>query len=60
MSRGAKIAIGAVGAGLVLWFLTNFWIAALVMLGVPAAAYLLLDPAQRRRLRRVGRRELGR
>ncbi|MGP3970888.1 hypothetical protein [Streptomyces sp. 6N223] len=60
MSRGAKIAIGAVGVGLVLWILTNFWIAALVMLGIPAAAYLMLDSSQRRRLRRVGRKELGR
>ncbi|RBM16652.1 hypothetical protein [Streptomyces sp. PT12] len=60
MSRGAKIAVGGVAVGLVLWILTSFWIAALVMLGVPAAAYLLLDPAQRRRLRRVGRKELGR
>jgi membrane protein implicated in regulation of membrane protease activity len=60
MSRGAKIAIGAVGVGLVLMWLTNFWIAVLVMLGIPAAAYLLLDPSQRRRLRRVSRKELGR
>jgi hypothetical protein len=60
MSRGAKIAIGAVGAGLVLMWLTNFWIAVLVMVGIPAAAYLLLDSSQRRRLRRVGRKELGR
>lgn len=60
MSRGAKIAIGAVGIGLVLWVLTNFWIAVLVMLGIPAAAYLLLDPSQRRRLRRVSRKELDR
>ncbi|MGP4112655.1 hypothetical protein ACTWP5_17305 [Streptomyces sp. 4N509B] len=60
MSRGAKIAVGAVGAGLVLWILTNFWVAALVMVGVPAVAYLALDSSQRRRLRRVGRRELGR
>ncbi|MEO3755356.1 hypothetical protein [Streptomyces sp. B6B3] len=60
MSRGAKIGIAAVGAGLVLWILTNFWIAALVMLGIPVAAYLTLDRSQRRRLRRVGRRELGR
>ncbi|GAB2927769.1 hypothetical protein [Streptomyces mayteni] len=59
MSRGAKVAVGAVGVGLLLWILTNFWIALLVMVGVPAAAYLLLDPAQRRRLRRVGRKELG-
>lgn len=60
MSRGAKIAVGAVGIGLVLWVLTNFWIAVLVMLGIPAAAYLLLDSSQRRRLRRVSRKELGR
>ena len=59
MSRGAKVAVGAVGVGLLLWILTNFWIALLVTVGVPAAAYLLLDPAQRRRLRRVGRKELG-
>jgi hypothetical protein len=58
MSRGAKIAIGGVAAGLVLWWLTNFWIAALVIFGVPAAAYLILDPSQRRRLRRVYRKEL--
>ncbi|ARQ67465.1 hypothetical protein [Streptomyces marincola] len=60
MSRGGKVAIGAVAAGLVLWALTNFWIAALVIFGVPAAAYLMLDAPQRRRLRRAGRKELGR
>ncbi|MBL1068076.1 hypothetical protein [Streptomyces sp. 7-21] len=60
MSRNAKIAAAALGIGLVLWLLTNFWIAVAVMVGLPAAAYLLLDPSQRRRLRRVGRRELGR
>lgn len=59
MSNGAKIAIGAVGAGLLLWILTNFWIAAVVMFGIPAAAYLLLDPSQRKRLRRTGRKQLG-
>ena len=60
MSRNAKIAAAALGIGLVLWLLTNFWIAVAVMVGLPAAAYLLLAPSQRRRLRRVGRRELGR
>ncbi|NJQ06984.1 hypothetical protein [Streptomyces lonarensis] len=58
MSNGAKIAVGGVAVGLVLWWLTNFWIAAVVMFGVPAVAYLTLDPSQRRRLRRVGRKEL--
>lgn len=60
MSLSAKVAVGAVAAGLMLWALTSFWIAALVMFGIPAAAYLLLDPSQRRRLRRLRRRELGR
>ncbi len=59
-SRG-KIAVGGVAVGLLLWWLTSFWIAVLVIVGVPAVAYLALDPAQRRRLRRVSRRkELGR
>lgn len=60
MTTRAKIAVGAVGVGLLLWIMTNFWIAALVMFGVPAAAYLMLDPSQRRRLRRVNRGQLGR
>ncbi|GAA1907037.1 hypothetical protein GCM10009716_16170 [Streptomyces sodiiphilus] len=60
MSNGAKVAVAGVAAGLLLWWLTNFWIAALVMFGIPAAAYLMLDPGQRRRLRRINRRELGR
>ncbi|GAA2045480.1 hypothetical protein N0X72_01305 [Streptomyces carpaticus] len=60
MSTGGKVAIAGIAAGLVLWWLTSFWIAALVIFGVPAAAYLLLDPSQRRRVRRVGRKELGR
>lgn len=60
MSVRTKVAAGAVAAGLLLWILTNFWIAALVMFGVPAAAYLLLDPSQRRRLRNAGRKQLGR
>jgi hypothetical protein len=37
-----------------------WWAALLIVLGVPAAAYLTLDPAQRRRLRRLNRKELGR
>jgi Flp pilus assembly protein TadB len=60
MSNRAKIAAGGVAVGLLLWWLTSFWIAVLVIVGVPAVAYLALDPSQRRRLRRVGRKELGR
>lgn len=60
MTNQGKIAVGGVAVGLLLWWLTSFWIALLVIVGVPVVAYLTLDPSQRRRLRRVGRRELGR
>lgn len=60
MTNRGKIAVGGVAVGLLLWWLTSFWIAVLVIVGVPAVAYLTLDPSQRRRLRRVSRKELGR
>lgn len=60
MTNRGKIAVGGVAVGLLLWWLTSFWIAVAVMVGVPVVAYLTLDPSQRRRLRRVSRKELGR
>ncbi|MEU0282344.1 hypothetical protein ACIOGX_28110 [Streptomyces sp. NPDC088147] len=60
MSTRTKIAIGGVAVGLLLIPLIGFWFSLLVVLGVPAAAYLMLDPSQRRRLRRISRKELGR
>ncbi|MEU6486624.1 hypothetical protein [Streptomyces sp. NPDC046887] len=60
MSVRTKVVIGGVAVGLLLWPLIGFWFALLVVLGVPAVAYLALDPGQRRRLRRANRRELGR
>ncbi|WP_405997177.1 hypothetical protein [Streptomyces sp. NBC_00829] len=60
MSTRTKIVIGGVAVGLLLWPLIGFWLALLVVVGVPVAAYLTLDPSQRRRLRRVSRKEIGR
>ncbi|MDX3849973.1 hypothetical protein [Streptomyces sp. AK02-01A] len=60
MSARAKITIGGVAVGLLLIPLIGFWFSLLVVLGVPAVAYLMLDPSQRRRLRRINRKELGR
>ena len=60
MSRNAKIAAGGVAVGILLLFWLPWWAVVLIVLGVPAAAYLTLDPSQRRRLRRVTRKELGR
>ncbi|MGF1237821.1 hypothetical protein ACWEMW_27965 [Streptomyces sp. NPDC004684] len=60
MSKRAKIAVGGVAVGLILWIWLPLWAVLLIVLGVPTAAYLTLDPSQRRRLRRVARKELGR
>jgi hypothetical protein len=49
-----------VAVGLILLIWLPWWAALLIVLGVPTAAYLTLDPSQRRRLRRVTRKELGR
>ncbi|MEV6162164.1 hypothetical protein AB0L71_09575 [Streptomyces sp. NPDC052052] len=60
MSNSAKIAIGGVVAAVVLMPLIGFWPSLLVLIGVPVLGYLLLDPGQRRRLRRIARKEIGR
>ncbi|WP_165984477.1 hypothetical protein [Streptomyces sp. YIM 98790] len=61
MSTAGKIAVGGVAAGLLLLVLTkSLLLTLLVMVGVPAVAYLALDPSQRRRLRRVTRKQLNR
>jgi membrane protein implicated in regulation of membrane protease activity len=62
MSNGAKIALGAGAAFLALWWLTplSFFWALLIVLGVPVVAYFMLDESQRRRLRGIRRKELGR
>lgn len=60
MSTKTKIVIGGVAVGLLLMPLIGFWFSLLVVLGVPTAAYLMLDPSQRRRLRRISRKEIGR
>ncbi|MGW6459088.1 hypothetical protein ACWF94_24730 [Streptomyces sp. NPDC055078] len=60
MSTRTKVVIGGVAVGLLLIPLIGFWWSLLVVLGVPTAAYLMLDPSQRRRLRRVSRKEIGR
>jgi membrane protein implicated in regulation of membrane protease activity len=60
MSKNAKIAAGGVAVGLILLFWLPWWVSFLIVVGVPAAAYLTLDPSQRRRLRRTTRKELGR
>ncbi|MHC0428893.1 hypothetical protein ACX6XY_01740 [Streptomyces sp. O3] len=59
MSNTAKIAVGGVAVGLFLWIWLPLWAVLLIVVGVPAAAYMTLDPSQRRRLRNASRKEIG-
>jgi len=55
--------IGGVAVALIAAWLLPGWLTLLIVLAVlaaPVVAYLLLDPSQRRRLRRVTRKQIGR
>ncbi|MEU6851342.1 hypothetical protein ABZ901_15610 [Actinacidiphila alni] len=60
MSNRTKVVIGGVVVGLILLAWIPWWLTFLIIIGVPAVAYLSLDSSQRRRLRRVSRRQIGR
>lgn len=60
MSNGTKVAIGGVVVGLILLKFIPLWLFFLIIIGIPVAGYLALDSSQRRRLRRVSRRQIGR
>jgi Flp pilus assembly protein TadB len=60
MSNRTKIVIGGVVVGLILLAWLPFWAVLLIIVGIPAAAYFTLDSSQRRRLRRVSRRQINR
>lgn len=61
-TRTKYVMVGAAGGVIALWLLP-WWLALLLIAGVigaPVATYLLLDPAQRRRLQRLTRKQIGR
>lgn len=62
MSGRIKFAIVGVVIGLVTLLFLPTWLSGLIILaaiGLPVAGYLMLDPSQRRRLKRVSRKRLG-
>jgi hypothetical protein len=62
MTPHAKWAIAGVIIGLIL-FIVNPWLALGVIalaIAVPAVAWAMLDPSQRRRIKEMRRRQLGR
>ncbi|MBO0713779.1 MAG: hypothetical protein J2P59_03400 [Acidimicrobiales bacterium] len=64
MSRHMVAGIGGVIVGLILLAVLPWWIPVLMIaaaVAVPVTGYRMLDPSQRRRLRRLrSRRQLGR
>jgi hypothetical protein len=61
MSRRTRWIIGGVVA-VVVFMLLPGWLkvlALVVLVGIPALGYLMLDPSQRRRLRERRRRQIG-
>lgn len=61
MSPGIKLGIGGAAAFVLLNIFMPWLLAMAIVVGVPAAAYFMLDESQRRRLKgQFGRKELGR
>jgi hypothetical protein len=61
MTPHMKWGIAGIVVGLIL-LIINPWVAAVVILAalaIPTAAYLMLDPSQRRRYRELRRRQRG-
>jgi hypothetical protein len=60
MTPHMKWAIGGVVVGLILLVVNPYLALALIVaaIAIPTAAYLMLDPSQRRRLRETRRRQL--
>jgi hypothetical protein len=62
MTPHAKWAIAGVVVGLILLIVNPFLALAVIALAIaiPVGAYLMLDPAQRRRLKEIRRRQINR
>ena len=60
MTPAAKFALGLLALAIVLGLVgVPFWAIALVVVGIPVAGYLMLDPQQRKRLRGNARKQIG-
>ncbi|MQA94131.1 MAG: hypothetical protein GEV11_05585 [Streptosporangiales bacterium] len=62
MSTRTKYVLASIVAAiLVFWILPSpiDWLLVLALIAVPVVGYMMLDPSQRTRLKRVGRKRLG-
>jgi Flp pilus assembly protein TadB len=57
-----KFGIAGVIVGLILLFVLPWWVGLVLIaaaIGIPLGGYLMLDPSQRRRIKRIRRRQIG-
>ncbi len=59
MAKNTGVIIGGAAAAVIALWLLPFWVFLLIVVGVPVAGYLMLDPSQRRKLRSRGRKQIG-
>ncbi|HUK67896.1 MAG TPA: hypothetical protein VLW50_03915 [Streptosporangiaceae bacterium] len=63
MSNRMKFVIGGIVLGFLAMLFLPDWVGVLIIaaaIAIPVAGYLMLDPSQRRRLRRQGQKRLDR
>jgi Flp pilus assembly protein TadB len=56
-----KFGIAGVIVGLILLFILPWWVGLVIIaaaIGIPLGGYLMLDPSQRRRIKRIRRRQI--
>jgi hypothetical protein len=57
-----KFGIAGAIVGLILLFVLPWWVGLVIIaaaIGIPLGGYLMLDPSQRRRIKRIRRRQIG-
>ncbi|MGH3097588.1 MAG: hypothetical protein ACRDMV_16515 [Streptosporangiales bacterium] len=62
MPKTGWYALGGIGAAIIVLWLLPGWLAALIIAAIvvaPVVGYFMLDPSQRKRLRRIGRKQIG-
>ncbi|PZF83588.1 hypothetical protein [Jiangella anatolica] len=59
MSKNTTWLIGGAAAVILALWLLPWWLFLVVVIGIPVAGYLMLDPSQRRKLRNRRNRQIG-
>ncbi|WP_026874236.1 hypothetical protein [Jiangella gansuensis] len=59
MGKNTGVILGGAAAVILALWLLPFWLFVVLLIGIPVAGYLMLDPSQRRKLRNRRNRQIG-